>query len=140
MTARAVLVAVLAVAIALTAPKPVQAAMARDIGMGTLPRGGSYVVDPDPTIASAAIGLWFRAPGAGYDNATPGLSNLAATAAAVAPLASGKSLYALVHSLGGQVNIAVYPDIVGIGAVVPASASRRVVAAMTAAYFAPSID
>jgi predicted Zn-dependent peptidase len=140
MTARAVLVAVLAVAISLTPPKPVHAAMARDIGMGTLPRGGSYVVDPDPTIASAAIGLWFRAPGAGYDNATPGLSNLAATAAAVAPLASGKSLFALVHSLGGQVSIAVYPDIVGIGAVVPAGASRRVVAAITAAYFSPSID
>ena len=141
MTARAVLVAgLLAVAASLTALTPVHAAMARDIGMGSLPRGGSYIVDPDPTIASAAIGLWFRAPGAGYDNATPGLSNLAATAAAVAPLASGKSLYALVHSLGGQVNIAVYPDIVGVGAVVPASASRRVVAAITAAYFAPSID
>ena len=141
MTARAVLVAgLLVVAASLTAATPVHAAMAREIGIGSLPRGGSYVVDPDPTIASSAIGLWFRAPGAGYDNATPGLSNLAATSAAVAPLASGKSLYALVHSLGGQVNIAVYPDIVGVGAVVPASAARRVVAAMTAAYFAPSID
>jgi predicted Zn-dependent peptidase len=107
---------------------------------GSLPRGGSYVFDPDPTVGSAAIGLWFRAPGAGYDSATPGISNLAATAAAVAPLASGKSLYALVHSVGGQLNIEVYPDIVGIGGVVPASAARRVVAAMTAAYFAPSID
>ena len=107
---------------------------------GSLPRGGSYVLDPDPTVGSAAIGLWFRAPGAGYDNATPGISNLAATAAAVAPLASGKSLYALVHTVGGELNIEVYPDIVGIGAVVPASAARRVVAAMTAAYFAPSID
>jgi predicted Zn-dependent peptidase len=141
MTARAVLVAaVLAVASLIAAALPARAAMARELGMGSLPRGGSYVVDPDPTIATAAIGLWFRAPGAGYDNATPGLSNLSATAAAVAPLASGKSLFALVHSLGGQLNIAVYPDIVGIGAVVPASAARRVVAAMTAAYFAPAID
>jgi predicted Zn-dependent peptidase len=107
---------------------------------GPLPRGGSYVLDPDPTVGSAAIGLWFRAPGAGYDNATPGISNLAATAAAVAPLASGRSLYALVHTLGGELNIAVYPDIVGIGAVVPASAARRIIAAMTAAYFAPSVD
>ncbi len=41
---------------------------------GALPRGGSYVSDPDPTIGSAAIGLWFRAPGAGYDNATPGIA------------------------------------------------------------------
>ena len=66
--------------------------------------------------------------------------DLAATAAAVAPLASGKSLYALVHTVGGELNIEVYPDIVGIGAVVPASAARRVVAAMTAAYFAPAVD
>ena len=89
-----------------------------------LPRGGSYVLDPDPTVGSAAIGLWFRAPGAGYDNATPGISNLAATAAAVAPLASGKSLYALVHTVGGELNIQVYPDIIGIAAVVPATSAR----------------
>ena len=92
---------------------PATAAMAQQLG--SLPRGGSYVLDPDPTVGSAAIGLWFRAPGAGYDNATPGISNLAATAAAVAPLASGKSLYALVHTVGGELNLEVYPDIVGIG-------------------------
>jgi len=108
--------------------------------VGTLPRGGSYVLDSDPTVGAAAIALWFRAPGAGFDNATPGISNLAATAAAVAPLPSGKSLYALVHSLGGQLNIEVYPDIVGIAAIVPASAARRVVAGMTAAYYAPALD
>ncbi|HEY1654147.1 MAG TPA: insulinase family protein [Candidatus Tumulicola sp.] len=107
---------------------------------GTLPRGGSYVLDTDPTIGAAAVALWFRAPGAGYNNASPGVSRLAATAAAVAPLAGGKSLVALVRSVGGALNINVYPDIVGIGAVVPSSAVRRVVAAMTAAYFAPSVD
>ncbi|HEY6325487.1 MAG TPA: insulinase family protein [Candidatus Cybelea sp.] len=117
---------------------PAGAAIARQTG--ALPRGGSYVLYPDPTVGTAAIGLWFRAPAAGYDDATPGLANLAATAAAVAPLASGKSLYALVHTVGGELNIEVYPDIIGIGAVVPAYASRRVVAAMTAAYFAPSVD
>jgi len=107
---------------------------------GTLPRGGTYVIDPDSTIASAAIGLWFRAPGAGYDNSTPGIADLAATAAAVAPLASGRSLFALVHSVGGELNVEVYPDIVGIATVVPASAARRVVAAITAAYYAPAVD
>jgi predicted Zn-dependent peptidase len=107
---------------------------------GALPRGGTYVIYPDPTIASAAIGLWFRAPGAGYDDATPGIANLAATAAAVAPLASGRSLYALVHSVGGELNVEVYPDIVGVAAVVPSSSARRVVAAMTAAYYAPNVD
>jgi predicted Zn-dependent peptidase len=107
---------------------------------GALPRGGTYVISPDSTVASAAIGLWFRAPGAGYDNATPGIADLAATAAAVAPLASGKSLFALVHSVGGELNVEVYPDIVGIAVVVPASAARRVVAAITAAYYAPAVD
>lgn len=107
---------------------------------GALPHGGSYVLDPDPTIAAAAIDLWFRAPGAGYDDNAPGISRLAATAAAAAPLASGKSLVEMVHSVGGVLTIDVYPDIVGIGAVVPSSSARRVVAAMTAAYFAPTID
>ncbi|HZY98209.1 MAG TPA: insulinase family protein [Candidatus Baltobacteraceae bacterium] len=107
---------------------------------GALPHGGSYVLDPDPTIGAAAIDLWFRAPGAGYDNTAPGISRLAATAAAAAPLDSGKSLVELVHSLGGVLTIDVYPDIVGIGAVVPSTAARRVVAAMTAAYFAPAIN
>ena len=107
---------------------------------GSLPRGGSYVLDPDPTIGAAAIDLWFRAPGAGYDNASPGISRLAATAAAATPLTSGKSLVELVHSVGGVLSIDVYPDIVGVGAVVPSSAARRVVASMTAAYFAPAID
>ena len=107
---------------------------------GALPQGGTYVIDPDTTVDAAAIALWFRAPGAGYDNSTPGIAELAATAAAVAPLASGKSLYALVHSVGGELNVEVYPDIVGIATVVPASAARRVVAAITAAYYAPTVD
>ncbi|HEY1978331.1 MAG TPA: insulinase family protein [Candidatus Baltobacteraceae bacterium] len=107
---------------------------------GALPHGGSYVLDPDPTISAAAIDLWFRAPGAGYDDGAPGISRLAATAAAAAPLTTGKSLVEMVHSVGGVLSIDVYPDIVGIGAVVPSSSARRVVAAMTAAYFAPAID
>jgi predicted Zn-dependent peptidase len=107
---------------------------------GTLPRGGSYVVDSDPMAGAAAVGLWFRAPGAGYDDASPGISRLAAVAAAAAPLASGKSLAQLVRSLGGDLNIDVYPDIVGIGAIVPSPSARRVIAAMTAAYFAPAIN
>lgn len=106
---------------------------------GTLPQGGIYVLDRDPTIGVASIELWFRAPAAGYDNATPGLARLAATAAAVAPLAGGKSLYELVRSVGGQLSINVYPDIVGVGAAVPAASASRVVAAITAAYFAPNI-
>ncbi|MBV8655925.1 MAG: insulinase family protein [Candidatus Eremiobacteraeota bacterium] len=107
---------------------------------GTLPRGGAYVLDPDPTVAATAIDLWFRAPGAGYDNTSPGIARLAATAAAAARLASGKSLVEMVHSVGGILTIDVYPDMVGIGAVVPAPSVRRILAAMTAAYFSPAID
>ncbi|MBV9234042.1 MAG: hypothetical protein JO030_08375, partial [Candidatus Eremiobacteraeota bacterium] len=92
MTIRSAGAAMLAAA-SLFLAAPSSAAMAHQTG--SLPRGGTYVLDADPTVGSAAIALWFRAPGAGYDDATPGISNLAATAAAVAPLASGKSLYAL---------------------------------------------
>jgi predicted Zn-dependent peptidase len=138
MMLRAALATAVLSAVSIVLAIPASAAMPQQLG--SLPRGGSYVIDPDPTVDSAAIGLWFRAPGAGYDNTTPGIANLAATAAAVTPLASGRSLYALVHTLGGELNIQVYPDIVGIGAVVPAAAARRVVAAMTAAFFAPSVD
>jgi predicted Zn-dependent peptidase len=107
---------------------------------GELAKGGAYVLVPNPTVGAAAIGLWFRAPGAGYDNLTPGIAVLAATAAADAKLESGKSLVALVHSLGGQFHLNVYPDIIDIGVVVPSSGARRAVAALTAAYFAPTID
>jgi predicted Zn-dependent peptidase len=139
MTKRVILsAAALAAALLLPAASPAASELAPQTG--ALPRGGTYVLSPDSTVGSAAIGLWFRAPGAGYDDSTPGIANLAATAAAVAPLASGKSLYALVHSVGGQLNVEVYPDIVGIAAVVPSSAARRTVAAITAAYFSPAVD
>jgi predicted Zn-dependent peptidase len=130
--------ALLTFAVAASAAPCVAAGIAQQ--RGDLPKGGSYVLEPNPTIGAAAVGLWFRAPGAGYDNASPGIARLAATAAAVAPLSGGKSLFSLVDSVGGRLNINVYPDIIGVGATVPASAARRVVAAMTAAYFAPAID
>jgi predicted Zn-dependent peptidase len=138
MTVRADAVIAILIAASLLVRGPVSAAAEQR--MGTLPHGGEYVIDPDPTVAAATVGLWFRAPGAGYENATPGVSRLAATAAAVAPLESGRSLFQLVHGLGGSLDINVYPDIVGIDAVIPASAVREVVAGMTSAYFTPSID
>ena len=137
MTARAGVTTMLLVALPFFAASSAEASVPQ---AGVLPRGGAYVLSADATVATAAVGLWFRAPAAGYGNATVGIGDLAATAAAVAPLAGGKSLYALVHTVGGELNIEVYPDIVGIGAVVPAAAARRVVAGMTSAYFAPSID
>lgn len=106
---------------------------------GALPRGGSFVLDPDPTVGAAAVSLWFRAPGAGYDDATPGIARLAATAAAVAPLSGGRSLVEIVHGVGGTLTIDVYPDIVAVDALVPSAGVRQVVAAITAAYFTPAI-
>ncbi len=132
-----VLIALAALAIGL-APLGVWAA---DVpASGTLPHGGNYVLYRDQTVPAAAIDVWFRAPGAGYDNAWPGIGRIAATAAATSTLESGKSLFGLVRSVGGRLAINVYPDIIGVSAVVPSNAARRVIAAMSAAYFSPSID
>lgn len=119
---------------------PLAASAAGEPSTGTLPHGGDYTMYRDTTLASAAIDLWFRAPGAGYDGASPGIARLAATAAAAVTLESGKSLVSLIRGAGGRVAINVYPDLVDISASVPATAARRVVAAMSAAYFAPAID
>lgn len=107
---------------------------------GALPRGGTYVVQSDPSVSQAVVQLWFRAPASGYDDATPGIAQLAAAACAVAPLVGGQSLSSLARSTGGDLNISVYADIVQVSEAGPASAARRVVAAMTAAYFAPAPD
>ncbi len=120
---------------------PIAAPAAADLpARGALPHGGSYVLYRDPTLATAAVDLWFRAPGAGYDSATPGLGRLAATAAAAAPLVSGTSLVGLVRGLGGKLVVEAYPDIIGVSVIVPATGARRVIAAMSAAYFSPAID
>ena len=84
--------------------------------------------------------LWFRAPAAGYDDATPGIASLAATAAAVTPLASGKSLYATRFTPSAANSTSKSIPISSASARRSGIGARRVVAAMTAAYFAPSID
>lgn len=119
---------------------PLGAFAAGEPSAGALPHGGSYTLDPDSTLASAAVDLWFRAPASGYDNTAPGIARLAATGAAAATLESGKSLVSLVRGLGGRLAVNVYPDLVDVSVSVPASAARRVVAAMSAAYFSPRID
>lgn len=129
-------IAAAALSLALVAPVAPIAGLAAS---GALAHGGSYIMQPDATIATSAVGLWFRAPSAGYANATPGIGRIAATAAAAAPLESGVSLVSLVRSVGGRLTIDVYPDIIGITVIAPANATRRIVAAMSAAYFAPAI-
>ncbi len=107
---------------------------------GTLPRGGSYVLRPDPDASTAAIALWFRVPSNGYDGADPGVAQLAAASCAAVRLSGGKSLADLVRSLGGRLVLGGEPDMTSIDVIVPAGSARRAVAALTAAYFAPNVD
>ncbi|MBV8638748.1 MAG: insulinase family protein [Candidatus Eremiobacteraeota bacterium] len=133
-----VLIALAALAIGLA---PLGISAAADVPTsGSLPHGGNYVLYRDQTLPEAAIDVWFRAPGAGYDNGSPGIARIAATAAATSTLESGKSLYGIIRSSGGRLTINVYPDIIGISAIVPTTAGRRVIAAMSAAFFSPAID
>ncbi len=135
---RQIVIALAALAIGLA---PLGISAAADVPtVGRLPHGGNFVLYRDQTVPAAAVDLWFRAPGAGYDNALPGIARIAATAAATATLESGKSLFGFVRSVGGHMSINVYPDIIGVSAVVPTNAARRVIAAMSAAYFSPAID
>lgn len=107
---------------------------------GTLTNGGTYSVQPDPAVPSAVVELWFRAPAAGYDNATPALSRVAATAVAASERLHGTSLYELARNLGGSLTINAYSDIVSISASAPAANSRTLVRALTAAYFTPVVS
>jgi predicted Zn-dependent peptidase len=137
MIARALAAAATLAVAAVLACAPVAAAQES----GALPQGGSYVSAPDPTLGTASVGLWYRAPSDGYGPVSqPGLMRIAATAAGSSKLVSGRSLSETVRDLGGRLYIEVFPDIVGVHAVVPAASARRVAAAMTAAYFAPAID
>jgi len=107
---------------------------------GMLPHGGAYVIRPDGSAAVASIALWFRAPSDGYDGATPGIAQLAAATCAAARLSGGKSLADLVRSLGGRLVLGGEPDMATVDAIVPAGSARRALAALTSAYFAPTLD
>ncbi len=120
--------------------EPRVAAATPPITTGTLPHGGTYFIAADPASPTAAVDVWFRAPDDGYATSTPGLARVAATAAAAAKLASGRSLAEMVTRNGGRLTIEVFPDIIGVTIAVPASDARMMLASLTAAYFAPSID
>lgn len=117
---------------------PVLALAAPAVQTGTLPHGGSYFLSEDPSSPTVAVDLWFRAPDDGYGTAVPGLARVATTAAAATKLASGRTLAELVAQSGGQLTIEVFPDIIGVGVVVPAADARRMLASLTAAYLAPT--
>lgn len=107
---------------------------------GTLAHGGTYYVVADAQAPTAAIDLWFRAPADGYDGSTPGIARIAVASAAAARLANGRTLAESVAQAGGNLSISVYPDLASVSVIVPPSAARRILASMTAAYFAPQID
>lgn len=106
---------------------------------GMLTGGGRYVVRHDPASLVAAIDLWFRAPGAGYDLQYPGISRLAVTAIAASSVEHGTPVSELVRRYGGTLTIEAYPDIVMIGASVPANRAASVLRALTTAFFSPQI-
>jgi predicted Zn-dependent peptidase len=107
---------------------------------GSLSGGGTYIIHRDITAPTAAVELWYRAPGAGYDNANPGISRLAITAIAASAPPHGTSLSELVARLGGSLSINVYPDIAMVGVSVPSWQAQPMIRALTAAYFSPSIS
>jgi predicted Zn-dependent peptidase len=106
---------------------------------GALPGGGTYILRRDAAAPTVAIELWYRAPGAGYDNAWPGISRLAITAVAASAPPHGTSLAELVTRVGGSLTINVYPDIAMVGVSVPSWQASSAIKALTSAYFTPSI-
>ncbi|HET9393156.1 MAG TPA: hypothetical protein VFO29_06540 [Candidatus Rubrimentiphilum sp.] len=98
-------------------------------------RAQVVTVHSDPTVATTAIELWYRAPAAGYDLKSPGIARMAIAAVAASKPAGGSSISEIVNRLGGSLSIEVYPDIAMIGASVPAASSASVLRAMTGAYF-----
>lgn len=107
---------------------------------GALPGGGTYIVRRDTTAPTVAIELWYRAPAAGYDESTPGISRLAITAIAASAAPHGTSLAELVTRVGGSLAINVYPDIAMVGVSVPSWQSAPLIRALTNAYFSPTLS
>ncbi|MFN2448870.1 MAG: insulinase family protein [Candidatus Baltobacteraceae bacterium] len=106
---------------------------------GALPGGSQYIMHRDTAAATAAIELWYRAPSAGYDNASPGIARLTIAALAVSARPHGSSLAEIVKRSGGYLSIDVYSDIAMIGANVPSWQAPAVLKALTSTYFSPAI-
>lgn len=105
---------------------------------GSIPGGGTYVLRRDGA-STAAIELWFRAPGAGYDGQYPGISRVALTALAASRPAHGTSLAEFVKGLGGTLSLNVYPDIAMVGVSVPSWDAANAARALASAYFNQTI-
>jgi predicted Zn-dependent peptidase len=98
------------------------------------------VVENDPSAATTAIELWFRAPADGYGKTpVPGIARLAIAAVAASAAPHGTSLAQFVNQIGGTFSISVYPDISSVSASVPSTQAQAVLKAMTGAFFNPQI-
>ncbi len=106
--------------------------------VGRLAAGGTVIVRPAQGAPVAAIELWYRAPSTGFGaQPVPALARLSAQVVAGAKPIVGEPLGKIVSDAGGRLSITTYSDAVAISAIVPANAARRVIKAMTTAYFAP---
>jgi predicted Zn-dependent peptidase len=127
-----------ALVVGLAAPSAAQGTSQQE--SGTLPSGVAYTLAPDPAQGTASIGLWYRAPDAGFGaRPFPGLARLAAAAVAGSAPITGTPLGRLVGQYGGRIGISAYPDSIAITALVPADRASEVIRAMTTDYFAPVV-
>jgi zinc protease len=111
------------------------------LSTGSLPGGGQYVVRRAPAVPVAAIALWYRAPGSGFEaDPTPGIGRLAATAIAASTPITGRPLSRIVDEAGGRIVVSGYPNSIAVSVLVPADRASEVVRAMTGAFFTPVVD
>jgi predicted Zn-dependent peptidase len=103
--------------------------------------GPQVIVRETPGAPLASLEIWFRAPSAGFEaKQTPGLARLAAQVVSASKPIVGESLDRVVGDLGGRLTISAFSDSVSVTAVVPSGGARRVLSAMTRAYFSPVLS
>jgi hypothetical protein len=110
------------------------------VSSGRLSSGTQYLVQRVIGPPVASVSLWFRAPASGFgDKPKPSLARLATEVVVSSKPLAGKPLGARVADLGGRIGVTVYADSLVVSALVPASAARETVAAMTRSFFAPVV-
>jgi len=111
-----------------------------NVTVARLSGGGTAIVRPFRGAPVAAIELWYRAPSTGFGaTPIPGIARLAAQVVAASKPLIGDPVGKLVTDLGGRLAITVYSDSVSVSIVVPSTAARQVVKALTTSFFAPVV-
>jgi predicted Zn-dependent peptidase len=131
---------ILTAAGAAAAVLPAETSIGPEVTVGKLSAGGTVIVRPSAGAPVAAVELWYRAPSTGFGTKPlPSVARLAAQVVAASKPLVGGALGTVVHDLGGRLSITVYSDSVAVAAIVPATAARAVVKAMTTSFFAPVV-